>query len=117
MLVPIVIAVACFAAGIVAASRWLPDLQAGTSGTIAFFVVCGLCGAVLALVGIYVYLIVREAEHTEFETIRATASLLAAMLRDAGTVAGLALIAYLLAPKPPREATPPAGEATRTEHP
>ncbi len=117
MLVPIIVAVVCFAAGVFASSRWLPDLDAGTLGTIAFFVVCGLCGAVVAIVGNYIYLIVREAEHTEFETIRPTAGLLVAMLGDAGTVAGLALIAYLLAPKPLREATPSASEAIVAENP
>jgi hypothetical protein len=117
MVVPIVIAVACFAASVIASSRWLPDLEAGTLGTIAFFVVCGLCGATVAIVGDYVYLIVRDVEQSgSLEILNPIAGLLAAMLRDGGTVAGLALIAYLLAPKP-REVTPTAGDATDTEHP
>lgn len=117
MLVPIIIAVACFAAGVIPASRWLPDLAEGPFGTIAFFVVCGLCGAVLAIVGIYVYLIVRDFERTAFETMTITADLLAAMLRDAGTVSGLALTAYLLAPKRPHETFSPAAEVSYAEHP
>jgi hypothetical protein len=113
VLVPIIIAVVCFAAGVIASSRWLPDLEAGTLGTITFFVVCGLCGAVVAIVGDYIYLIVRDLEQSgRLEILNPIAGLLAAMLRDGGTVAGLALIAYLLAPKPPRETAPPAGEAT-----
>jgi len=113
VLVPIIIAVVCFVAGVVAASRWLPDLEAGMLGTIAFFIVCGLCGAVVAIVGAYIYLIVRDVEQSgKLEILNPIAGLLAAMLRDGGTVAGLALIAYLLAPKPPREATSLAGEAT-----
>jgi hypothetical protein len=118
VLVPIIIAVVCFAAGVVASSRWLPDLDTGTLGTIAFFVICGLCGAVLALVGIYVYLIVRDAEQSgRLEIINPIAGLFAAMLRDGGTVAGLTLIAYLLAPKPASETASPAAEATYTKNP
>lgn len=118
MLVPIIIAVVCFAAGVIAASRWLPDLEAGTLGTIAFFVVCGLCGAVLAIVGIDIDAIVRETRHTSGEFVGAIVTdRLALIMAEGGTVAGLALIAYLLAPKPPREAAPPATEATLTEYP
>ena len=98
-------------------SRWLPDLDAGTLGTIAFFVVCGLCGAVVAIVGIEIDAIVRETRHTSGEFVGViVTSRLALIMADGGMVAGLALIAYLLAPKPPREAAPPT-EATRTEHP
>lgn len=43
--------------------------------------------------------------------------MLAAMLRDASTVAGLALVAYLLAPKRVSETAPPAAVATYTEYP
>ncbi len=100
-MVPIIIAVVCFAAGVIASSRWLPDLHDGLVGTIAFFVVCGLCGAVIAIVGIDIYFIVREAERSSREfTLTTTASVLVGMLRDSGTVAALALIAYLLAPEP-----------------
>jgi hypothetical protein len=117
MVVPIVIAVACFAVGVIASSRWLPDLDAGTLGTIAFFVICGLCGAVVAIVGAYIYLVVRDIEQSgRLEILNPVAGLLAAMLRDGGTVAGLALIAYLLAPKPLREVAPPT-EATFAESP
>ncbi len=118
MLVPIITAVVCFAAGVVAAARWLPDLEAGTLGAIAFFVVCGLCGAVVGIVGVFIYLIVRNIEQSgRFEIVNPIAGLFAAMLCDSATVAGLALIAYLLAPRPPREATPSAAEATVTESP
>lgn len=118
MLVPIIMAVVCFAAGVVAAARWLPDLEGSTLGAIAFFVVCGLCGAVVAIAGAYIYLIVRDIEQSgRFEIVNPMAGLFAAMLRDGGTVAGIALIAYLLAPMPPREATPPAAEATLPESP
>lgn len=71
MVLPIVIAVACFAAGVVASSRWLPDLEEGTLGTIAFFGVCGLCGAVVAIVGIYTtssFVTPNTAEHSKLFT-------------------------------------------------
>jgi hypothetical protein len=68
---------------------WLPDLHDGALGTIAFFAVCGLCGTVVAIVGIDTYLIVREAERSSREfTLTTTAGVLVAMLGDRGTVAG-----------------------------
>jgi hypothetical protein len=101
---------------VIASSRWLPNLADGPVGMIALSVVCGLCGAVVAIVGIEIYIIVREAERSSREfTIITTASALGVMLRDGGTVAGLALIAYLLAPKPQSETTPPAAEPAYTK--
>lgn len=100
MVVLVVVAVACFSAGVTAASRWLPDLEAGPVGTIAFFVVCGLSGASLGLIGIEVDQIVRalkEGGRDGLATFVVTNGL-ESILRDAGTLAALALIAYLLAP-------------------
>jgi hypothetical protein len=114
MVVLVVVAVACFLAGSVGLSRWLPELAEGPTGTMVFFVVCGLGGAVLALIGIDVDGIVRglgEHHTTQGLKIFVVTDGLVAILRDAGTVAALALIAYLIAPK---ERTPESSEAPST---
>jgi hypothetical protein len=100
MVVLIVVAVACFSAGVYASARWLPPLAEGTVGTISFFAVCSLCGAALGLIGINIDSVARQLgeRDSELETLIVTGGLLG-ILRDSGTVAALALIAYLLAPK------------------
>ncbi|HEV3048423.1 MAG TPA: hypothetical protein VGY13_13805 [Solirubrobacteraceae bacterium] len=101
MLTPVLIFLVAAVAGSWAASRWLPDLAAGPVGGLAFFLVCGLAGAALGLIGMHVYLMVREAESKEaFFSGASIASELASMAFDAGSVAGLAAIVYLLAPAP-----------------
>jgi hypothetical protein len=102
MLVPALVFLACFGGGIFAATRWLPELAPGPVGGIAFFAICGLLGAGLGVVGLHTYIIVQELETiggTRFDT---EGSLLAGglltMMLDAGTLFGLATIAYLLAP-------------------
>jgi hypothetical protein len=101
MIVLIVVAVVCFVAGVTATSHWLPDLADGRVGAIAFFVVCGLSGAALGLIGIDIDSMVRSLEvggRDGFESL-IVANGLVSILRDGGTVAGLALVAYLLAPR------------------
>jgi hypothetical protein len=101
MIVLVVVAVVCFVAGIVAVTRWLPDLAEGPVGTMAYFVVCGLSAAAVSLVGINIDQIVRQLEKNAHGDLAVfiVSSGLTSMLRDSGTVAGLALIAYLLAPR------------------
>jgi hypothetical protein len=108
MAVLIVVAVACFSAGVIAAARWLPALQDGPVGAIAFFVICGLAGAALALIGINIDQIARQlSEHDRFSGGRLDEFVVSAglvnILRDAGSIAAFALIAYVLAPKAPPE--------------
>jgi hypothetical protein len=102
MLVPAVIFVACLVAGVAGGARWLPDLAVGPVGGVAFFVVCGLLGAALGLVGLHVYSIVDELNHLGgFGGIRKgdiLATGLESMLWDAGSLFGLAFVVYLLAP-------------------
>jgi len=108
MVVLIVVTVACFGAGVVAVSRYLPELADGPAGTLAFFVICGLSGAAVGLVGLHVYLTIRQLEETsrgQFSEL-VVADGLTSILLDSGTVAGLALIAYLLAPRQPSAASP-----------
>lgn len=90
----------CLCAGVVAGARRLPDLAAGSVGGLAFFVVCGLLGAALALVGLHVYSIVEE--WNAFGGIKdgeLVASGLGSMLWEAGSLFGLAAAVYLLAPR------------------
>jgi len=109
MVVLAIVAVACFIAGMWAATTWLPPLADGPVGTLVYFVVCGLSGAVLASVGIHVWQIVHRIEITPEHlhgilaglSARAeiVANVLTGLLWESGSLAALALIAYLLAPK------------------
>lgn len=102
MVVPILIFAACMAAGAYAAARWLPNLEAGPVGGLAFFAVCGLAGAGLGLVGLHIYGIVKAVEEAErFSKGEIVASGLQAMLFEAGLIFGAATAVYLLAPAPP----------------
>jgi hypothetical protein len=114
MVVLIVVAVACFLAG--AASRWPPPLADGPVGSIAFFVVCGLAGAALVLIGIDTDSMVRGLERESFGGLGnawVVGNYLLVVLRDAGTLAGLALIAYLLSPRPKPGSAPHVPAAAR----
>ena len=99
MAVPFIVFVVCTSAGVVASSRWLPDLARGKVGGLAFFVVCGLLGATLGIVGVSIYGIVRTMEGPGFgiERARFVAVQLGDMLWQAGIVSGLAMAVYLLA--------------------
>ena len=99
MVVFVIVVVACFIAGMWAATTWLPPLAEGPVGTLVYFVVCGLAGAVLTLVGIHVWEIVRGLETTTIEDSEVVASGLEALLWESGSLAALSLVAYLLAPK------------------
>jgi hypothetical protein len=95
----------CFLVGAIATSRWLPELREGTGGLVALFVICGLSGAALAAAGLHIDLIVRTLESggelgaKEYQVF-AVARELTSLLLDSGVLVGLAVIAYLLAPKP-----------------
>jgi hypothetical protein len=112
-----VIVVLCFCAGVFASARWLPSLAPDLASGLAFFAVCGLLGIALSLVGVHLYVLVREwAGHPLFspggeERSVLVADELAAMLRDVGTVFGLASAVFLLArlaPGASRAKSPPA---------
>ena len=104
MLIPVAIFVACLVAGVAGGARWLPDLAAGPVGGVAFFVVCGLLGAALGLVGLHIYSIVNQLNHfggfagLRNEKAEILASGLESMLWEAGSLFGLAFAVYLLAP-------------------
>lgn len=112
--VPLVIFVLCLCAGAVLSSQWLPDLDAGPVGGLAFFTVCGLLGLALALLGEHIYLIVHEVEHLGAATgglskAEVVGSGLRNIAVDEGTVVGIAAAVYLLAPRLQR-ARPAADE-------
>jgi hypothetical protein len=103
--VPIAIFVVCLIAGVFASTRWLPELGRGPVGGLALFVVCGLFGASLADAGLRIYLTVKSAElglgsGSLSHSFRATevADGLSSMLFEAGSLAALAMLVYLLAP-------------------
>jgi hypothetical protein len=105
MLVPALVFVGCFGGGVLAATQWLlAELAPGPVGGIAYFAISGLIGAGLGLVGLHIYLLVRELEvNAGGGLYDGKADLLASGLLqialDGGTVFGLATIAYLLAPR------------------
>jgi hypothetical protein len=105
MLVPVLIFVACLSAGVIVSARWLPDLDEGPVGGIAFSVTCGLLGIALALVGLHIYSIVETVDQIggDLSGIRKggiVASGLGDMSWEAGSVLALATLVYLLAPGP-----------------
>jgi len=105
VLVPVLIFVVCVVAGAVGGTRWLPDLAAGPVGGLAFFVVSGLLGAGLGLVGLHVYSIVEELNNLgDFAGARKSeiiAAGLQSMLWEAGSIFGIGAAVYLLGPAAP----------------
>lgn len=102
MLIPVAIFVVCLGAGAIVSAQWLPDLADGPMGGIVLFVVCGLLGIALVLVGLHIYSIVQAVDQIgggfkasgEGEIV---ASGLADMSWEAGSVLALAIVVYLLA--------------------
>lgn len=97
MLVPVVIYVLCLSAGAAVSAQWLPALAPGPIGGVAFFLVCGLLGGALGVVGLRLYGIVELDTGGQFVN-QAAANGLADMMWQAGVLAGLAVTVYLLAP-------------------
>ncbi len=101
MMILAVVFIACAGVGVAAGARWLPDLAPGPVGGLAFFVVCGLLGAALALVGLHVFTIVEDLNHfggLGVGKADVVATGLESMLWEAGSVLGFASAVYLLAP-------------------
>lgn len=102
MAVPILIFVACLVAGVFAAARWLPPLDAGPVGGLAFFAVCGLFGAGVGAVGLHIYGIVETVDElSRLGRGPVVAAELRSMVYEAGLLFGVAVAVYLLAPAPP----------------
>ena len=100
MAVPVVIFVVCFAAGVYASSRWLPELASGSVGGIALFAVCGLLGAALALAGLRIYSLVEAlSDHFGLPSHEIFAEDVGTLLWESGLLVALAFTVYLLAPR------------------
>lgn len=111
MLVPVLVFLVCFGAGIVISARWLPELGAGPVGGVAFFATCGLLAAALGVAGLHGYLTVNEIRHSVGPGVSKAEVLaggLQSILFDSGTIAALAGILYLLAPGPDEAAFAPS---------
>jgi hypothetical protein len=120
MLVPIVIFLGCFAGGVLAVARQLPDLAPGPVGGMAFFAVAGLVGAALGIVGLHAYEIAQQLDNQVIVRLEGAKSEILAtglleILRDAGTLFGLAAIVYLLAPAPDDEPAKDAPAASPSQ--
>jgi hypothetical protein len=99
-----IVAVVCFIGGMWAATTWLPPLAEGPVGTLAYFVVCGLAGAVIAVVGIHVWQIghiAKVKEGPKYLHEEGIIGYVDSLMWETGTLAALAFIAYLLSPKAP----------------
>lgn len=108
MVVLAIVAVACFVAGVWGVTKWLPPLAEGSVESLVYFVVCGLAGAALVVFGVHIWDIVRELEQNNRfpESDDLVASELVEAIWQAGTLAALALIPYLLARKGERIGSP-----------
>lgn len=104
MVLLVIVIVACFVAGVWAATRWLPPLADGVIGTIVFFIVCGVAGAVVAVAGIHVWQLVYDLTRREYGLGAPdfVADSVSDLLGQVGLLATLGAIAYLVAPKPER---------------
>jgi hypothetical protein len=110
MLVPVLIFLAGLSVGVLAAARWLPDLAPGQVGGLAFFVVCGLIGAAVGLLGVHIYLIVEEVRRLPATDAPSQGEAIAAGIRnivfEVGSLLGFAGVMYLLAPPPETDDEP-----------
>lgn len=99
LVAPILISFFCFGAGAALVASKLPELPTGPVATAAFFVVCGLLGAALSLVGIEIYLIVYSIENAPdgIDNAEIVATGIRNILIYPGLLVGLAGIVYLLA--------------------
>jgi hypothetical protein len=119
MLVPVLIFLGAMSVGVLASARWLPDLAEGQVAGLAFFLVCGLLGAALGLVGVHVYSLVEALNHLSglpgdnFTKGSIMAEAIRSMVFEAGSLAALASVMYLLAPPADEEGEPQAEAAGR----
>jgi hypothetical protein len=102
--VPLMIFSVAFAGAGSMAAQWLPPLAPSRVGALSFVTVCALLAVAGALVGLHVYEIVRALDELSgnvgvpVNKPNVLAEGLVELLRDAGTVLGLAIAVYLLAP-------------------
>ncbi len=121
MAIPILTFVACFGAGTAISARYLPDLDPGLVGGIAFLLVCGLLGAALSLAGLHIYSLVHEMEARSPGPLNNQGEIYAGIIRNilfqAGSLTAFAAIVYLLAPQARRPTHSPRAEANPVSTP
>jgi hypothetical protein len=93
--VPVGIFAGCLIVGVLAATRYLPELPPGRVPGLCFFLVCGMIGAGLALAGLDIYNAVETGER--LLGALGVSGALVEMLFQCGLVFGVAAIVYLLA--------------------
>lgn len=108
MFIPVLIFLGAMSVGVLVSARWLPDLATGQVGGLAFFLVCGLLGAALGLVGVHVYVLVEELSRFhglpgDFDKGALVAAELRTTVFEVGSLIGFASVVYLLAPPPELE--------------
>jgi hypothetical protein len=116
MFIPVLIFLGAMSVGVLASARWLPDLAEGQVAGLAFFLVCGLFGAALGLVGVHVYSVVESLDQlsglpNNFSKGSIVAGELRSAVFEAGSLTALASVVYLLAP-PADEEDEPQADAT-----
>ena len=116
MFIPVLIFLGAMSVGVLASAQWLPDLAEGQVGGLAFFLVCGMLGAALGLVGVHVYTLVEELNSVHglpnnFDKGQIVAGVLRAAVFQSGSLVGLASVVYLLAPPPEGDDAPLAEPA------
>jgi hypothetical protein len=105
---PILIFLGGFLVGAIAPARWLPDVGDGRVAGVAFLLICGLLGIVVALVAVHVYEVVRQLNNATVlglagEKPDVVANGITTTLSQIGPVLGIAAAVYLLAPAPGEE--------------
>ena len=121
MSTPILIFLAGFLVGAIAPARWLPDVGDGRVAGLAFLLICGLLGMVVALVAVHVYEIVRQLNNAAAlglagEKPDVVANGITTTLSQIGPVLGIAAAVYLLTPAPAEEQIAVASHAARSRH-
>jgi hypothetical protein len=117
--IPVLVFLGAMSVGVLASARWLPDLAEGQVAGLAFFLVCGMFGAALGLVGVHLYTLVEELNQfhqlpNNFDKGQIVAGALRDAVFEAGSLVGLASVVYLLAPPVEEEDEPRAEPAAST---
>jgi hypothetical protein len=118
---PILIFLAGFLVGAIVPARWLPDVGDGRVAGVAFLLICGLVGIVVALVAVHVYEIVRQLNNAAAlgladEKPDVLANGITSTLSQVGPMLGLAAAVYLLAPGPGEQEIAVASSAARSSY-
>jgi hypothetical protein len=104
--VPPVIFAGCLIAGVFAATSLVPDLPGGVVAGIVYFVVCGMVGVAVALVGLDIFQMVEGPSFTGRSFV--VAGELSDMGWQVSLVLGVAALLYIAALRIESDASSPA---------